>query len=79
MCACLCLSVHVCTGRDNNTCVCASECLEWVCFCLRPSVHYEVVGFVNTYVCASECLECVCLFVSMHVRMAGVVMQRVSE
>ena len=77
--ACLCLSVHVCSGRGDIAYVCGSECYEWVCVCLCPSVHYEVVGVINIYVCASECLECVCLFVSMHVRMAGVVTQRVSE
>ena len=39
MCACLCLSVHMRSGRGDIACVCRSECLELVFVCLFVSVH----------------------------------------
>ena len=64
MCACLCLSMHVCSGRGDIAYVCGSECYEWVCVCLCPSVHYEVVGVIN--ICVCKRVSGVCVLVCVH-------------
>ena len=48
MCACLCPSVHVRSGRGDVACVCGSECLEWVCVpvCVCPCMC-TLVGIIT--------------------------------